>query len=228
MPVLKDWNDDDKPREKAVQLGMEALSSAELLALLFGNGSIGISAVDLGRALLDKTDSLTQLGQLSVAEMTSLKIKGLGPAKAITVLAALELGNRRNLELDERRLHCIRSGKDAALYLQKKMRHFQHEVFVVLFLNQGNRVIAHDTISSGGITATVVDARIILRKALSYSAVSILLCHNHPSGNIQPSHSDLELTQKLRKGAAYLDIQVLDHIIVSTEGYYSFLENGQF
>lgn len=156
--------------------------------------------------------------------MVNLKIKGLGPAKAITIAAALELGVRRSMA--DNKKHVILSSKDIANYLKARLEYKKHEVFAVIFLNKANKINHYEIISEGGITGTVADPRIILKRALEHDAVSIVLCHNHPSGNLRPSKQDQELTNKIKEASGYFDIKVLDHIIVSEEGYYSFADEG--
>jgi DNA repair protein RadC len=222
---IKDWAEDDRPREKLMVKGPDHLSNSELLAILMGNGSINKSAVSLAQELLHAVDNnLQRLAKLSVKEMVNLKLKGLGPAKAVTIAAALELGIRRNMA--DNRKNVIMSSRDIADYLKAQLQYKKHEVFAVVFLNRSNKINHYEIISEGGITGTVADPRIILRKALEHEAVSIVLCHNHPSGNLKPSRQDQELTSKIKEAANYFDIKVLDHIIVSDEGYYSFADDG--
>lgn len=222
---IKNWAVDDRPREKLAAKGAHHLSNSELLAILINNGTANHSAVDLAKELLSKVNNdLQKLGSLSIKEMTRLGIKGLGPAKAISIAAALELGIRR--EMADSKKDVITSSRDLANYLKVQFQHKKHEVFAVVFLNRGSKVNHLEVISEGGITGTVADPRIILKKALEHNAVSIILCHNHPSGSLKPSRQDEELTQKIKNASQYLDIKVLDHIIVSEEGYYSFADEG--
>ncbi len=221
---IKQWAKDDRPREKLLANGPEILSNSELLAILIHNGNKEKSAVGLAQEVLKLgKDNLVELGKLSINDLK--KVKGIGEAKAISILAALELGRRRHssLSLDK---SSIRSSKDIATYLQTKLKDYRHEVFAVLFLNQANKVNHFEIISEGGITSTVADPRIILRKALEEDAVNIILCHNHPSGSLKPSRSDEHLTTKIKEAARLLDIAVMDHIIVSEKGYYSFADEG--
>lgn len=222
-PILS-WGKDERPREKLRAKGVNMLSDAELLAILLHHGTKNKTAVDLGRELLQLSKQhLGELGRLSLHEL--MKIKGIGEAKAITILAALELGRRRQAaeSLDK---PVISGSSSVARYLQALFSDHDHEVFAVLFLNRANKVNHFEIISSGGMSGTVADPRMILRKALEEKAVSIILCHNHPSGNLRPSHADKELTQKIREAARFFDITVLDHIIVSNEGYFSFADEG--
>jgi DNA repair protein RadC len=223
--TIKNWSEDDRPREKLLLKGSSALSNAELLAILINNGTVNRTAVDLAKELMQLVNNnLLRLGQLSVKEIVNLKVKGLGEAKAIAIVAALELGMRRE-SLDSKK-EIIRSSIDAANYLKSILQHKNHEVFMAMFLNQGSRILHTEIISEGGLTGTVVDIRMLLKKALEYNTTSIILCHNHPSGNLQPSRQDKDLTQKIVKAAELLDIVVNDHIIVSNEGYCSFADDG--
>ncbi|MGZ3838141.1 MAG: RadC family protein [Flavisolibacter sp.] len=222
--AIKQWAKDDRPREKLRDKGPAVLSDSELLAILIHNGTREKSAVDLGKEMLRLAkDNLNELGKLSVKEF--MRIKGIGEAKAICVAAALELGRRRQA-LPSREKAVVNSSADVAFYLQSLLRDYRHEVFAVLFLNRSNKVNHFQIISEGGITGTVADPRIILKKALEEDAVSLILCHNHPSGSLRPSRADEDLTLKIREAAKYLDIRILDHLIVSDEGYYSFADEG--
>jgi len=221
---IKDWAKDDRPREKLLSKSPSALSDSELLAILINNGSRQKSAVDLAREMLNLgKNSLAELGRLSVKDL--MTIKGIGEAKAITIAAALELGRRRQAAGFLEKTH-VKHSADIALYLQSLLRDRTQEVFAVIFLNQANKINHFDIISEGGITGTVADPRIILKLALQHEAVSLVLCHNHPSGNLRPSRADEALTNKIKEAAKYFDIKVLDHIIVSNEGYYSFADQG--
>jgi len=221
---IKNWAKDDRPREKLLSKSPESLSDSELLAILLGTGSREKSAVDLARDVLSLgKNNLNELGKLSLKELQN--VKGIGPAKAVGIIAALELGRRRQtaILLDK---PLIKESRDIASYLQTRLRDLPHEVFAVLFLNRANRVNHFEIVSQGGITGTVADPRIILKKALEEDAVSIILCHNHPSGSLRPSRADEELTQKIKEAARYFDIKVIDHIIVSERGYFSFADEG--
>jgi DNA repair protein RadC len=221
---IKQWSKDDRPREKLLSIGAENLSNSELLAILIHNGTRQKTAVDLAKELFKLgKDNLVELGKLSVKEL--MKIKGIGEAKAITITAALELGRRRQAAAPLEKQIVGHSG-DIARYLQAKLKDHRHEVFAVLFLNRANKINHFEIISEGGITGTVADPRIILRKALEEDAVNIILCHNHPSGSLKPSRADEELTRKIKEAARLLDIAVIDHIIVSENGYYSFADEG--
>lgn len=221
---IKQWAIDDRPREKLLAKGPAVLSNSELLAILILNGSGGKSAVELAQDVLRLgKDNLNELGKLSIKELT--KIKGIGEAKAVTIAAALELGRRRQA-LGSIEKTIVSSSADVATYLQTSLRDYKHEVFAVIFLNRANKINEFKIISEGGITGTVADPRIILKKALEQDAVSIILCHNHPSGSLKPSRADEELTHKIKEAAKYFDIKVLDHLIVSDDGYYSFADEG--
>jgi DNA repair protein RadC len=221
---ITDWAVEDRPREKLITKGLSSLSDAELLAILISSGTRKKSAVDLGRELLGMVDNnLNSLGKLSVAELR--KIQGIGPARAVTISAALELGRRRRLaEVPE--VSQIKCSRDVADIFQPLLSDLNHEEFWVLFLNRSNRVIGKMKMSQGGISGTVTDVRIIMKKAVEYLASGIIVCHNHPSGNLNPSESDSKITNKIREAGGLLDIQFLDHIIISGKDYYSFADNG--
>ena len=221
---IKQWAKDDRPREKLLINGAENLSNSELLAILIHNGTREKTAVDLAKEILRLgKDNLNELGKLTVKEL--MKIKGIGEAKAITIAAALELGRRRQASSPLERT-VINTSSDIAQYLQTILKDYRHEVFAVLFLNRANKIKNFEIVSQGGITGTVADPRVILKKALDEDAVSIILCHNHPSGSLKPSRADEELTTKIKEAAKYFDIRVVDHIIVSESGYYSFADEG--
>ena len=221
---IKNWAADDRPREKLLTKGAAVLSDSELLAILINNGHKEKSAVELAKEILKLGgDNLNELGKLSLKELQ--KIKGIGEAKAITIAAALELGRRRHASLALEKT-VIKTSIDIAQYLRAIIKDFSYEVFAVLFLNKANKINHFEIISRGGLTGTVADPRIILKIALEQEATSIVLCHNHPSGNLRPSRADEELTQKIKIAAKYLDISVMDHLIVSEEGYYSFCDSG--
>lgn len=222
---IKNWAEDDRPREKMAKHGAEMLSNSELLAIIINNGSKTKSAVELAKEILQLGhNNLDELGKLSLKDLQ--KIKGIGIAKAISIAAALEIGRRRTAGDALTRVQ-VRSSKEIAIYLRSILKDYQHEVFAVLFLNQANKIKSFKIISRGGITGTVADPRIILKQALDEGATSIVLSHNHPSGNLNPSNADKELTQKIKMAASYFDIKVLDHIIVSDEGHYSFADAGE-
>jgi len=223
-PSIKDWAKDDRPREKLLSKSPMALSDSELLAILINNGNRQKTAVELAKEVLQLgKNNLNELGRLSIRDF--MGIKGIGEAKAIAIAAALELGRRRQAAVFLEKPQ-VKSSADIALYLQTLLADYLHEVFAVVFLNRANKIKHFEIVSEGGITGTVADPRIILKKALQEDAVSIVLCHNHPSGNLRPSRADEELTQKIKEAARFLDIKVLDHIIVSNEGFFSFADEG--
>ncbi len=220
---IKDWAEDDRPREKLLSKGTEALSNSELIAILIGSGTKTKSAVDVAKEVLNRAkDNLNELGKLSLKEL--MKVDGIGEARAITIAAALELGRRR--QATESQKQVVKNSADIAHYLQAQLKDKQHEVFAVAFLNRANKINHIEIISEGGITGTVADQRIILKKALEHNAVNIVLCHNHPSGSLKPSRADEALTKKIKEAAVLLDMTVVDHIIVSEDGYYSFADEG--
>ena len=221
---IKEWAEDDRPREKMMKKGIHTLSNAELIAILFGTGTRNESAVELARGLLDQSENnLNKLARLGVKEIC--KIKGIGEAKAISVLTALELGKRRaSEEVLARRI--IKSSKDIYDLFGPKLGDLPYEEFWILLLNQANAIIEEVKISQGGITGTVTDVRIILKVALEKTATGIVLCHNHPSGALKPSEQDEKLTKKLFEAGKLLDINVLDHIIVTQASYFSFSDEG--
>jgi DNA repair protein RadC len=222
---IKKWAKDDRPREKLRSRGCQALSDSELLAILIRNGVKKRSAVDLAKDImcLGKND-LGILAKLSVPELMS--VTGIGEAKAVIISAALELGRRRQSITSVIDKMIVKSSLEIATYIQSLLRDMHNEVFGVVYLNQANKVKHYEVISMGGITGTVADPRIIFRKALSEDAVSIILFHNHPSGNLRPSRADEELTSKIIQAAKLFDIRILDHLIVSEEGYFSFADEG--
>jgi DNA repair protein RadC len=223
MENIKDLPLDERPREKMRMKGLDAMGDAELLAILIQNGNKEKSALELAHDLMRRSrNRLSDLSRLSLREL--MKTRGIGMAKGVTILAALELGKRRMAE--QYLTETITGSASVAKYLQAKLMDLPHEVFAVLFLNRANRIRHFEIISSGGMTGTVADPRIILKKALEEEAVSIILCHNHPSGNLKPSRADEELTKKIQQATKFFDIMLLDHIIVSTDGYFSFADEG--
>lgn len=221
---ILDWVQDERPREKLRKKGILSLTDAELLGILIQTGTREKTAVDLGRALLAKCKgNLQELGRFSLKEL--MRTKGIGEAKAITILAAIELGRRRQATQSLEK-PIVTSSQGVARYLQSLFSDFEHEVFAVLYLNRANKINHWEVVSSGGMSGTVADPRVILRKALEEKAVSLILCHNHPSGNLRPSMADKELTNKIREASRFFDINLLDHIIVSQEGYFSFADEG--
>lgn len=223
---INQWAEDDRPREKLQLKGKSALSDSELLAILIGSGSRNESAVQLcQRILASSNNNLNLLSKLSINQLT--QFKGIGEAKAITIVAALELGRRRRLE-DATELPKITSSKKVFEIMQPIIGELPHEEFWVLYVNNSNKVIYKSQISKGGITGTVVDTRMIFKNAFEHYATSIILCHNHPSGKLQASESDLLLTKKLKLAGQTLDVQVLDHVIITEFSYLSFRDDGIF
>jgi DNA repair protein RadC len=221
---IKNWSDDDKPREKLAAKGRESLCNKELLGILLGNGTRSKSAVDLARDILQLADSdLNNLAKLGIKELCTLS--GVGPAKAITIIAAIELGGRRKVAANS--TDTIRKSDDAASLFQPMLQDKAYEEFWALYLKQNNTIIKKYRISEGGIAATVVDPKRVFKAALECDASGVILCHNHPSGSLNPSSSDIALTQKLIEAGKHIDIKVLDHIIVSSQGYYSFADEGK-
>ncbi|CAN5172153.1 DNA repair protein RadC [soil metagenome] len=221
---IKNWAQGDRPREKLLYKGKLALTDAELLAILIGSGNSKESAVDLSKRILSTIgNNLNELGKLSFKQLTHFK--GIGEAKALTIIAALELGRRRRGEeaIEKKK---ITSSNSVFEILQPVIGELDHEEFWILYLNNSNKIIEQYQISKGGITGTLVDVRITLRKALEVGAVSLILAHNHPSGNLNPSEADKQLTKKLKVAAESLDLKILDHIIVTEKSYFSFADEG--
>ncbi len=218
------WAEDDRPREKLLRQGKRALSNAELIAILLGSGNRSQSAVELSKHILeDSGGRLRELSRLSVADLT--KRKGIGPVKAITLIAALELANRSGAEgsMDRKKVSCSR---DVYAFFKPLLQDSTYEEFWILLLNRGNKILRSICISQGGLSGTVADPKKIFKSALELYAASVVLCHNHPSGNIKPSESDIRLTQKLKKAGAFLDLPVIDHIIIGENNYFSFADEG--
>ncbi|MBC6999742.1 DNA repair protein RadC [Cytophaga sp. FL35] len=219
---IKNWSDDDKPREKLVQKGRSVLSDAELIAILIGSGSRSESAVELSKRILASADNnLNELGKLSIKQLMSFK--GIGEAKAVTIAAALEIGRRRRGE-EAIIVSKITCSRDAYEILQPLIGELEHEEFWILYLNNSNKVLHKAQLSKGGLTGTLVDVRIVMKQALELGAVGLILAHNHPSGTLRPSTQDKSITQKLKRAADALDVKVLDHIIVTQRDYYSFAD----
>ena len=221
---ITDWAVEDRPREKMIQYGTSTLSDAELLGILISSGTKDKSAIDLGRELLALVNNnLNALGKLTIADLT--KIHGIGNARAVTIAAALELGRRRKLTENPEVVQ-IKCSKDVADIFQPILSDLLYEEFWILFLNRSNRVISRMKLSQGGISGTVTDVRLAMKKAIECLASGIIVCHNHPSGNLNPSESDSKITQKIKEAGNLLDIQLLDHLIISDKDYYSFADNG--
>ena len=223
---INQWAEDDRPREKFLLKGKSSLSDSELLAILIGSGSRNESAVQLcQRILYSANNNLSQLGKLSIKQLT--EFKGIGEAKAISIAAALELGRRRRSE-DAVELEKITSSRSVFEIMQPIIGELPHEEFWVLYLNNSNKVIHKAQLSKGGITGTVVDSRIIFKTALECNATSLILTHNHPSGKLLASNADREITKKIKLAGQQLDILVIDHIIITETGFYSFNDEGIF
>lgn len=223
---IKNWAEDDKPREKLMLKGKTVLSDAELVAILIGSGSRNESAVSLSKRILASVDNnLNALGKLSLKKL--MEFKGIGEAKGISIIAALELGRRRRTE-ETLELTKITSSKAVFEIMQPIIGELPHEEFWVLYLNNSNKVIHKSQLSKGGITGTVVDVRLIFKTALEYNATSVILSHNHPSGKLLASDADKEITKKLKLAGEQLDVKVLDHIIITETGYMSFQDEGIF
>ncbi len=221
---IKDWAVEDRPREKLLLKGTRSLSEVELLAILIGSGNISESAVELSRRILSSVgNNLNELGKSQVADL--LKFKGIGKAKAVNIMAALELGRRRKEQTAAEKVVIGQSG-DAAAYFRPLLEDLNHEEFWVMFLNRSNTVIDKMMVSQGGLAGTVTDVRLILKIALEKLASALVLCHNHPSGNVQASEADLRITRKIKDAAGLMDISVLDHVIIAHDRYLSFADEG--
>jgi len=223
---IKAWAEEDRPREKFLLKGKQNLSDAELLAILLGSGSRNETAVSLAQRILQSvSNDLNELGKRAIPDLIK-GFNGVGQAKAITIAAAMELGRRRQMT-DIKEKPKVVSSQDAYHIIAPVLMDLPHEEFWILLLNRGNKVLAKEQISSGGTTGTVVDAKVLFRKVLGHPSItSIILSHNHPSGNLFPSEADKELTKKLRTAGKTLDIAVLDHLIIGEKGYYSFADEG--
>ncbi|WP_298765643.1 DNA repair protein RadC [uncultured Polaribacter sp.] len=222
--TIKSWALDDRPREKMLAKGKTALSDAELIAILIGSGNRNESAVGLAKRILQSVNgNINELAKLSVENLSTFK--GIGEAKAIAIITALELGKRRQLEtaLEQPK---ISSSKAVFNLMQPVIGDLPHEEFWVLFLNNSNKVLSQFQISKGGLTATVVDVRLLFKRALELACVGIIVCHNHPSGKLQPSNADKQITQKIKDAGVTLDIKLLDHLIITQKAYFSFADEG--
>jgi len=223
--AIKNWSDDDKPREKLMLKGKDVLSDAELLAILIGSGSRNESAVALSQRILASVGGLNSLAKLSIAQL--MKFKGIGEAKAVTIVAALELCARRRSEKAIEEVK-IKSSKMVFNLMQPIIGELTHEEFWVLFLNNSNTVISKAQLSKGGIGGTTVDVRLIFKLAFEKFATALILCHNHPSGSLIPSDADKQITRKIKEAGSKLDVKVLDHLIITESKYYSFVDEGIF
>jgi DNA repair protein RadC len=221
---IKEWAVEDRPREKMLVKGIRALSEAELIAILIGSGNLDESAVEVSRRILASVNNnLNELGKKSINDLQ--KFKGIGPAKAITIAAAMELGRRRKESEPDEKPKVVTSADCAAIF-KPLLCDLQHEEFWVLLLNRNNLVIDKMLVSQGGLSGTVIDVRIILKMALDKLACSIILCHNHPSGNLVPSEADKDITKKIKEAGKHMDIPVLDHLIIANDSYFSFADEG--
>ncbi|WP_339609525.1 DNA repair protein RadC [uncultured Planktosalinus sp.] len=221
---IKNWSEDDRPREKLLNKGRAVLTDAELIAILIGSGSNEESAVDLSKRILAKANNnLNQLGKLTTNQL--MEFKGIGEAKAITIAAAMELGRRRRVE-EPIKKNKISSSRDVFELLQPILGELPHEEFWILYLNNSNKIIFKEQCSKGGITGTLVDVRLVLKKALEVSATGLILAHNHPSGTLIASEPDKMLTRKLKSASESLDIKVLDHLIITEKAYFSFADEN--
>jgi len=223
---IANWSEDDRPREKLVLKGRDALSNSELIAILIGSGSRNESAVDLSKRILASSGNLNSLAKLSIQQL--MNFKGIGQAKAVAIVAALELGRRQRSEDTAHFKNKITSSKVVFEIMRPIIGELPHEEFWVLFLNNSNKVISKSQLSKGGITGTIVDVRLVFKLALENGATSLILCHNHPSGNLDPSEADKQITTKLKTGGESLDVKVLDHLIITETNYYSFVDEGIF
>lgn len=222
--TIKSWALDDRPREKLLAKGKASLSDAELIAILIGSGNRQESAVALSKRILQSVaGNINELAKLSVEKL--MTFKGIGEAKAISIITALEIGKRRQLEIALKKPK-ITSSKDVFNLMQPVIGDLEQEEFWVLFLNNSNKVLGKRQLSKGGFTATVVDIRLLFKRVLESSSVAIIVCHNHPSGKLDPSNADEQLTQKIKKAGAILDIKILDHLIITEKAYFSFADEG--
>ncbi len=221
---IKEWAEDDRPREKLLLKGKQALSDAELLAILLGSGSRNETAVQLAQRILkDNSNNLYELAKLSVSDLQ--KFKGIGEAKAITIVAALELG-RRKKEADTPQHTVVKTSIDIYKHIAAKLSDLPHEEFWIMLLNRAHKITKTELVSRGGVTGTVADVRMMMKVAVENLSSAIVLAHNHPSGNTRPSDQDIQLTRKVKEAANLFDIQLLDHIIVGDGAYFSFTDDG--
>lgn len=219
---IKTWAEEDRPREKLLDKGRLVLTDAELIAILIGSGNRTESAVQLSQRILALVNNnLNELGKLTPNDL--VKLRGIGQAKAVTIVAALELGRRRK-EVHPEKRNKVTCSKDVYDYLKPHYLDLPHEEFGVLLLNRSNTIIRKEIISRGGVAGTVVDTKLIFKPALELLATSVILCHNHPSGNLKPSNEDIKITRKIKEAGILLDIPVQDHVIVTDNGYYSFAD----
>ncbi|MEM1338275.1 MAG: DNA repair protein RadC [Bacteroidota bacterium] len=221
---IKHWAEDDKPREKLLSKGYNAISDAELVAILIGSGNREESAVELAKRILAHSDNnLNRLGRLSIPQL--MQFKGIGTAKAVIISAALEMGRRRRSQ-DVPRVIAVGNSQSAYELLYPLIGDLLHEEFWIVYLNNSNKVLHKEQLSKGGITGTLVDIRLVLKQALERGAVGLILAHNHPSGALKPSNADKQITKKLKSAAQTLDIKVLDHLVIAQNAYFSFADEG--
>ena len=222
---IKEWSVNDRPREKFISKGKDALSDSELLAILIRSGTRNRSALAVSQEILQLSENnLSALAKMDLQDL--MMVKGIGSTKAITIMTALELGRRRRLSEAVNRVK-ISTSNDAYDLIAPLLEDLTTEQFWVLYLNNANKVLCKEQISAGGMTATIVDVRLILKRALELNSTALVLCHNHPSGTLEPSKADVDVTNKMKKAASYMDIQVLDHLIVSDIAYFSFADQGR-
>ena len=222
--TIKEWEEDDRPREKLMGKGKQALSDAELLAILLATGTKNESAVQLAQRILSAyQNNIHEIAKLSVNDLK--KFKGIGEAKAITIVAALELGRRRK-DTDTVKHETVKSSADAYHHLVSKLADLPHEEFWMILLNRSNKIIKTELVGRGGVTGTVADVRLIMKTAVEHLASSVIVAHNHPSGNLRPSESDIQLTKKIKEAAKLFDMQLIDHLIVGDASYLSFADEG--
>ena len=221
---IKAWAEADRPREKLALKGKSVLSDAELVAILIGSGNRNETAVELSKKILASINNdLNQLGKLSIADL--IQFNGIGEAKAISIIAALELGRRRKTaDVDKRSK--VKSSRDAYNSISPLLSDLPHEEFWVIYLNRNNEILKQENISKGGVSGTIADSKIIFKRAIEALASAMILCHNHPSGNLNPSNADIQLTKKLKEAGSMLDIPVLDHLIIGEKDYFSFADES--
>jgi DNA repair protein RadC len=222
---IKEWAIDDRPREKAMQKGLESLSDAELIAILIGNGTTNQSALDVAKSILNLCDNhLDILARKTIKELSKM-VKGIGPVKAVSILAGLELGRRKSILLATEKKVFTKS-RDFAALLSPILADKTVEEFYLVFLNSGNKLIHFEKLSTGGTSATIVDLKIVLKKCLDAQCSGLVIAHNHPSGNLNPSEKDIKITEKIKEGCKMIDVLLTDHIIITNNGYYSFADEG--
>ncbi len=223
---IKAWAEEDRPREKLAGQGRRALTDAELIAILIGSGSRNETAVELSKRILHHYDNdFNKLGKASIIELSNFK--GIGEAKAISIIAALEIGRRRN-ETESKAPDIIGCSKDACNIIRRHLVDLNHEEFWIILTGRSNKVLGKELVSKGGFSEVLIDIKIVFSAALQYKANGIILVHNHPSGSLKPSHEDIMLTKRIADAGKILDIKVTDHLIITDKGYYSFADDGLF